>query len=157
MEVKPEFKGKDFTVQLVKFEHRLKCTFCWREGLFKKNHAHTSCSFLLAQNKVRKQLGLQPIQLMNGWIIRIDEPIVEDLHDTIKGLKKELDDIKSCLVKLENTDKCKTETSVNSSPPTKKIKKAADNSASGSRGSSNQTAAPKPKSGKNKGKSRANN
>jgi Sec-independent protein translocase protein TatA len=141
----------------VKFEHRLKCAFCWRGGLFEKGHAHTSCPFLSAQNKVRKQLGLQPIQLMNGRIIRVDEPIVEDLHDTIKGLKKELDDVKSRLVKLENADKRKTETPVDSSPPKKKVEKAADNSASGSRGSSNQTAAPKPKGGKNKGKGRANN
>lgn len=116
-------RGQGFTLKGVKFEHHLKCAVCWRGGLFEKGHAHTACPLVAAQNKLRKQNGVQPITLEKGWINRVDDPVVEDPTVIAKGMRAEIDDLKARVAKLENAAKRKATEEVGPTPPLKKTKK----------------------------------
>ena len=118
----PERKGRDFTLEGVEFKHHLKCALCWRGGLFEKGHAHTSCPFLSAQNKLRKGNGVRPVTLDKGWIIRVDKPEEESVEDALKRLKKEVADLTARVVELESAAKRKANAKDDNPRPSKKIK-----------------------------------
>lgn len=153
MGINPLTKGKDFTLNSKEFKHSLKCALCWRGGMFEKGHAHTACPFLTAQNKLRKQNGLRPVVLSKGWVIRVDEAPEEDMRETMKAMRKEIDDLKLRLAVLESAEKRKAEEDVDE-PTAKKAKKAKKEEEEKGAGTSTKGKGKGPSTKSYKGKSR---
>ena len=65
-----------------------------------KSHDHTKCPLVTAMNKARAVAKVQPIVVGNR-VSRVDEEIVEDLRDVVKGLKAEIEGVTARLGKLE--------------------------------------------------------